>query len=218
MQIVREAYKNQIVDGGKRLLHQGLTVGTWGNLSVRDPETGLVYIKPSGMPYDDIVADDVVVMDQNGRIVEGKRKPSIEFRLHLAIYAHRPDVLAVLHTHAIYSSVFGILHEEIPAISEDFAEIIGQRVSCSHYELPGTEALAESVIAALGDEKALLLPNHGAVCVGSSFEEALKVCAVLEKTAHIYLLARAIGKPEVLKPEDVDIMKNFMKTSYGQDK
>jgi len=86
-------YKQEIVGFGKKLLDQGLTVGTWGNLSLKDRESGLIYIKPSGMPYEEISPDDVVVVDEEGAIIEGQRRPSIELQLHLAIYANRPDIL-----------------------------------------------------------------------------------------------------------------------------
>jgi len=122
----------------------------------------------------------------------------------------------VIHTHPIYSSVFGALHESIPAIAEDFAELIGNQVVCSAYQLPGTKALAQSVISALGEGNAVLMPNHGAVCVGATLANAYKVAAVLEKTAHIYLLARAIGTPHVLSESDVATMMEFMRHRYGQ--
>lgn len=214
--LIRDEFSRAIADGGRALVAHGLTVGTWGNLSVKDPETGLVYIKPSGMPYDCIKPADIVVMDGSGSVVEGKRRPSVEFHLHLAILNARPDVLAVVHTHPLYSSVFGVLHEEIPAIAEDFAQLIGEKAPCSVYALPGTEELARNVVVALGQGKAVLLPNHGTVCVGKSLEEAMNVAAVLEKTAHIYLMARPIGIPTVLSRDDIARMQEFMQTDYGQ--
>ena len=92
-------YRELIVKSGLRMANSGLTVETWGNISVRDPETGLVYLTPSAMPYDTITADDVVVCDLDGNIVEGTRKPTIETGMHLAIYRSRKDVNAVIHTH-----------------------------------------------------------------------------------------------------------------------
>ncbi|SLM19389.1 Ribulose-5-phosphate 4-epimerase-like epimerase or aldolase [uncultured spirochete] len=216
--LIKDEFKRAVVDGGMELLQQGLTVGTWGNLSVKDPETGLVYIKPSGMPYTSITPQDIVVMDERGAIVDGHRKPSIEFHLHLSIMRARSDVFAVIHTHPIYSSVFGVLREDIPAISEDFAQIVGDRASCCVYALPGTEELAKNVVVSLGEGKAVLIPNHGTVCVGHTLDEAMKVAAVVEKTAHIYLLARSIGTPHVLPHEDIVVMQDFMRNSYGQGK
>lgn len=214
--LIREELKRAVADGGRALVARGLTVGTWGNLSIKDQETGLVYIKPSGMPYETIEPEDIVVLDAAGRVVYGRRKPSVEFHLHLAILNARPDLGAVLHTHPLYSSVFGVLHEEIPAISEDFAQLIGERAPCSVYALPGTEELARNVVAALGSGMVVLLPNHGAVCVGKNLAEAMNVAAVLEKTAHIYLLARSIGTPRAIDARDVALMQKFMRNEYGQ--
>ncbi len=213
---IREEFKRAVADGGRALVARGLTVGTWGNLSIKDPATGLVYIKPSGMPYETIEPEDIVVLDAAGRVVDGKRTPSVEFHLHLAILNARPDLAVVLHTHPLYSSVFGVLGEEIPAISEDFAQLIGERAPCSVYALPGSEELAMNVVAALGPGRVVLLPNHGAVCVGKSLDDAMNVAAVLEKTAHIYLLARSIGSPHVIDPRDIALMQQFMRDGYGQ--
>jgi len=217
--LIKESFKTAIAESGLELLHEGLTVGTWGNLSVKDPETGLIYIKPSGMPYKDITAEDVVVMDRDFRVIEGRRKPSVEFHLHISIMNARPDIFAIIHTHPIYSSVFGVLHEAIPAISEDFAQLVGDRALCCEYAMPGTPKLAGNVVEALGSRgKAVLIPNHGAVCVGKNLDEAKKVAAVVEKTAQVYLLARSIGEPHVLSHEDVANMHAFFENSYGQEK
>ncbi len=137
---INPALKKAIVDGGLSLFNQGLTVGTWGNLSLRDRETGLIYIKPSGMPYPDITADDIVVMDKNFRVVEGHRKPSIEYHLHISVMNARDDVNAIIHTHPVYSSVFGVLREEIPGIA-GFVLIVGDKIVCCEYALPGTPQL-----------------------------------------------------------------------------
>jgi len=214
----KREFKKAIVDGGKYMLDQGLTVGTWGNLSIRDPETGLIYIKPSGMPYPDITEDDVVVMNSEFKVVEGHRKPSIEYNFHIAIMNARKDVNAVLHTHPIYSSVFGVLREDIPGISEDFVQIVGDKIINCEYSLPGTPELAVNVVKALGQNNAVLIPNHGTVCVGGDFAAAVKIIFVVEKSAHIYILARSIGKPCLIDPADIKAMQDFAKNFYGQGK
>ncbi len=180
--IGKSKFKQAIVDGGKYLFEQGLTVGTWGNLSIRDPETGLIYIKPSGMPYPEITENDIVVMNSDFKVVEGHRKPSIEFNFHIAIMNARKDVNAVIHTHPIYSSVFGVLREDIPGISEDFVQIVGDKIINCEYSLPGTPELAVNVVKALGQNNAVLIPNHGTVCVGGDFAAAVKIIFVVEKS------------------------------------
>ncbi len=211
-------FKRMIVEAGRQMIADGLTVGTWGNISVQDPETGLIYIKPSGMDYGKIVEDDVVVMNSEYQIVEGNRKPSIEHNFHIGIMNARDDVFAVVHTHPVYSSIFGVLRQEIPAVCEDFAQIVGESVICCEYALPGTKELAKNVERGLGDRGAVLIPNHGAVCVGASLADAFKVSFVLEKSARIYYMAKSVGNPHLISSQDVKAMQDFVKTSYGQDK
>jgi len=200
------------------MVRRGLTVGTWGNLSVRDPQSGLIYIKPSGMVYEDICPDDVVVMNDAMEIVWGKRKPSIEFGMHISIMKARPDVHAVIHTHPVYSSAFAVTLQDIPGISEDFVQIVGDRVICAEYALPGTMELAENVARGLGDRNAVMIPNHGTVCVGADIPGALKICYVVEKSAQIYILAKSIGTPQIISDEDIKAMQDFARNSYGQGK
>lgn len=218
MSLVRKKFKQFIVEGGMRLYEQGLTVGTWGNLSIRDPETNLFYIKPSGMPYPEIRTDDIVVMNEKTEIIEGHRKPSIEFNFHIAIMNHREDVNSVIHYHPVYSSVFGVLYEDIPGIGEDFVQLVGDRVINCKYALPGTKALADNVVEGMADRNAVIIPNHGTVCVGGDFETTLKTIHVVEKTAQIYILAKSIGTPNLIDPVDIAAMQDFARNHYGQDK
>lgn len=215
---INQAYKQMVVDGGNRMVELGLTVGTWGNISIRDTETGLIYIKPSGMPYEAITPEDVVVMNREMEIVEGTRKPSIEFALHISIMNAREDVNAVIHTHPIFSSAFCVTGQEIPGISEDFVQIVGDKVINCDYSLPGTPELAKNVVAGLGDRNAVLIPNHGTVCVGADIPAALKICHVVEKSAQIYIYARLLGTPQVISEEDMRAMQYFARNHYGQGK
>lgn len=215
---IRSDYLQQVVDGGMEMVRRELTVGTWGNISIRDTETGLIYIKPSGMPYESITPDDVVVMNSDKEIVWGKRKPSIEYGMHISIMNARPDVNVVIHTHPIYSSVFAVTLQEIPGISEDFVQIVGDKVICSEYALPGTPELAANVAKAIGERNAVLIPNHGTVCVGADVAGALKICHVVEKSAQIYILAKSVGTPHVISDEDIKAMQYFARNKYGQGK
>jgi len=218
---IKESYKQTIVDAGLTMLEEGLTVGTWGNISVRDLETGLIYISPSGMDYREIVPSDIVVLDLDLNIIDGKRVPSIEKETHIAVYRARAEVNAevnaVIHTHPLYSTVLGVNGMELPAISEDFAQIVGDKIICSKYALPGTKELSENVTLGLGEERnAVLLPNHGTLCVGEDMKSALTICHVVEKSAHIYILARSIGTPHLISAEDIKAMQDYKKNHYGQ--
>ncbi len=214
---VKNALKEMVVEAGLAMIEQGLSVATWGNISVRDDETGLIYITPSGMDYDAIQRQHIVVLDEDLEIIEGAARPSIEKQMHAAIYCARRDVNAVIHTHPLYSAVLGVNGMDLPGISEDFVQIVGERVACAEYALPGTEALAQNVVAALGERNAVLMPNHGTLCVGAGMKNAFKACQVVEKTAHIYILAQSIGHPRVLPPEDIQAMQALIQDAYGQE-
>ncbi len=213
---ISKEFKKLIVDTGLELYKQSLTVGTWGNISALDPETNLVYIKPSGMEYHEIKTADIVVVDKKGEIVEGFRKPSIETSMHLAIYNARDDVGAVIHYHPIYSSVLAITGVSLPGISEDFVQLVGDKVLCAKYALPGSKELAKNAVISLGERKAVFLLNHGTLCVGKDMKEAMRVCYVVEKTAHIYILSINVGKCRVIPEEDIKIMQDFAKDAYGK--
>ena len=210
-------YKKILLDSGLRMFHSGLTVETWGNISLRDPNNDHVYLTPSGMPYDKINEDDVIVAKVDGTIVDGTRKPTIEKELHLSLYRHRRDINAVLHTHPIYSQVFAVLREDIPPVIDEAAQILGGSVRCAKYALPGSNELAENCAELLKDSGyACLLANHGSVCIGADINMAFKVAAVLEMTAQIYVLARSIGKPIALGEKEIAIMHDFAYNKYGQ--
>ncbi len=216
--MVNNEYKQLIVDTGIEMLEKGITVGTWGNISCRDPETGLMYISPSGVDYSVITPDLVVVMDTDLNLVEGKAEPSVEKHMHAAVLKVRPDVNAVIHTHPVYSSAFGAAEKPLPAVSEDFVQIAGAEIQVAlPYELPGTAELGDAAVRALGRNNAVLLPGHGALVTGRDMKTALKVSLVLEKNAQIYLFAKLLGGDvRKFSNEEIDIMQDFAKNKYGK--
>jgi len=214
---ISERFKKLIVDTGRKLYKQNLTIGTWGNISVLDSDTDLVYIKPSGIEYNEIETKDIVVLEKKGKIVEGTRNPSIETSMHLAIYNARDNVGAIIHYHPIYSSVLAVTGLSLPGICEDFVQLVGNKVVCAKYGLPGSKELAKNAVIALGERKAVFLLNHGTLCVGKDMKEAMKVCYVVEKTAHIYILSKNIGKCRIIPEEAIKAMQDFAKNSYGKE-
>lgn len=213
-------YKKLLVESGKRMAGSGLTVETWGNISYRDPETGLVYLTPSAMDYDTIVEEDIVVCKLDGTIVEGTRKPTIETEMHLSVFRNREDVNAVIHTHPLYSMVYASQGKDIPLIIDEAAQVLGDTCRCAEYALPGSSELAANCLKALGAKaNACLVHSHGAVCVGADMEGAFKTAKVLEVTAQIYYMIEATGgKPAGISDENIAIMQDFVKNSYGQGK
>lgn len=210
---ISEKFKKMIVDTGRELHQQNLTIGTWGNISVLDSETGLIYIKPSGMDYNEINLEDVIVINKQGKIIEGFRKPSIEMPMHLSIYNARKDVGAIVHYHPIYSSVLAVTGFSLPGICEDFVQIVGEKVLCAKYALPGSDELAKNAVISLGNRNAVFLLNHGTLCVGRDIKEAMKVCYVVEKTSRIYILSKNLGKCRIISKEDIKFMQDFTKNS-----
>lgn len=213
-------YKKLIVDSGKRMANSGLTVETWGNISCRDVETGLVYLTPSAMLYDQITEDDVVVCAPDGTIVEGMRKPTIEKDLHLEIYRRRSEINAVIHTHPLYSMVYAAQGKDIALIIDEAAQALGDVCRCAEYALLGSEKLAQNCADALGEKSnSCLLHSHGAVCVGADMDKAFKTAKVLEMTAQISYMIEATGnKPVGISDENIAKMQDFVKNSYGQGK
>jgi L-fuculose-phosphate aldolase len=215
-QEIKDTLKKAVVEAGVTMVQQGLTVGTWGNVSIRDTETGLIYITPSGVDYEDIRAEGIVVLNDKIEVVDGSLKPSIEKEMHIAIYNAREDVNAIVHSHPIYSSVLGANRMELPGISEDFVQIVGDKVICTEYALPGSPDLARNAVKALGDRNAVFLSNHGTLCVGKDLKDALRISRVVEKAAQIYILAKSIGTPHLISEENIKAMQYFARNIYGQ--
>ncbi len=208
--------REDIVRMGKTMLSSGLTLATWGNISCRMGET--FCITPSGMDYGTLKPHDIVVMDMAGQVIAGGRRPSTEIAMHRAIYTARPDVGAIIHTHATASTVFAVTGREIPPITDEAAQILQGVVPVAAYALPGTEELAQHIVSALGDKaQACLVRAHGAVCLGKDLESAWLCARVLEQTCEIYRLALSTG--DIITPiteDNVEKMTQFLQNSYGQ--
>ena len=184
--------REAVLATAKRMLAAGLVEGTSGNISGRLPD-GLVCLTPSSVAYDTMSLDDLVVVDPDGAVVEGTRSPTTEKDLHLSVLRRYPELGAVIHTHAVYATMFALAHEPIPAVIEEVVVYLGGDVPCCDYEGTGTAALGDEVAARLADRGAALLANHGLVTCGPSPEAALHNAALAERTAKIVWGARAMG-------------------------
>ena len=208
--------RKKVVDKGIEMLSTNLTVGTWGNISCRVPGESYIAITPTGMSYDTLVPEDIVVLDLRGNTISGTRKPSIEVPLHLAIYNARKDIQAIVHTHSAYATAIAVARREIPGAVEDLVQIVGGNVRVNEYALPGTEQLGINTVKAMEGRNAVLLANHGMLGAGRDLEEALRVCQVVEKSAQITFLAQLMGGVVELSQDDIDGMRNFYLNAYGQ--
>lgn len=199
--------KRAVVEASQRMAQLGLVAGSSGNVSMRllpEGQRELLAITPTGKDYGGLKEDDIVVIDFDVETVEGHLAPSSESLLHIAIYRARPDVGAVIHTHAVFSSVAAVAGLDIPPLIDEMMVLMGGPVRVSEYAFPGTQELADRVCAALGERKAALVRNHGAVGVGRDLREALDVCALTERVAQIYVHALALGKVNLLPPDVVE--------------
>lgn len=189
-----EVLKESVLNVCKEMYRIGLVRGTSGNVSARDPETGLIAIKPSGVPYDDMKLEDIVVIDLERNIVEGSRKPSSEVPMHTQVYKERKDVNGIVHTHSLYATAFASVGREIPALNI-MSVAIGGSVPVAEYATPGSEELGREAVRAIGDRKAVLLKNHGVLAIGATLSSAFGVAIRVEEFAHMSFVAFQIGDP-----------------------
>jgi L-fuculose-phosphate aldolase len=178
--------KKAVLEAAKRMSEKGFVVGTAGNISIRIRESSgreLMAITPTSRYYDTIGVDDIAVVDFDGQRVEGEFSPSVETMLHIGVYKARKKVNAVIHNHPVFSSVFAVAGMEIPPIVDDQVTYLGGSIKVAEYALSGSEDLVKNALAALGPRNAVLVANHGAICVGKDLREAFTNCEMLEKTA-----------------------------------
>ena len=189
---------------------------TGGNVSARDPETGLVAIKPSGVRYEDLTAETMVVLDLDGTIVDGAYKPSSDTASHLYIYRHRPDVNGVVHTHSRYATAFAAVGRPIPVYLTAQADEFGGEIPCAGFTLIGDEGIGRLVVDGIGASPAILLKNHGVFTVGPSAKAAVKAAIMTEDVAATVFAALQLGTPDVLPEDVVDKLHDRYMNVYGQ--
>ena len=211
-----EAQRTELVRLHAELPRHDLVVWTGGNVSARDPESGLVAIKPSGVRYGELTAESMVVLDLDGTIVEGALKPSSDTASHLHIYRHRPDVNGVVHTHSRYATAFAAVGRSIPVYLTAQADEFGGEIPCAGFALIGDEAIGAQVVATIGRSPAVLLKNHGVFTIGPSAGAAVKAAVMVEDIAATVWLALQLGTPDVLPDEVVEQLHRRYTTVYGQ--
>ena len=213
-----EALREQVWKLNLDLPKNGLVAWTSGNVSGRDPATGYVVIKPSGVKYEDLRPEQLVVLDMDGKVVEGNLKPSSDTASHLYIYRHRPDVGGVVHTHSSYATAFATLGKPIPVCLTAIADEFGGPIPCGGFALIGGEEIGKVVIESIGDSPAVLLKNHGVFTIGKDAEAAVKAAVMVEDVARTVWLALQIGQPDEIAPADVAKLRRRYLYEYGQAK
>ena len=203
--------REQLLSISRRLCELGLNRGTSGNASVRDGSGFLV--TPTGMTVEAMTPHDMVWMSFDGK-VQGERQPSSEWRFHRDILQARPEVDAVIHTHAMFATTLACLHREIPPFHYMIAVAGGDTIRCAPYALFGSQALSDAALAALRDRRACLLANHGMIAVGGDLEQALAIAVEVETLCEQYWRALQAGEPVLLTAEQMaEVMEQFK--GYG---
>ena len=211
-----EELKKVVYECNLELPKNGLVQWTSGNVSGRDKETGYVVIKPSGLSYEKMTAGDMVVVDLDGKVIEGELAPSSDTASHLYVYKHRDDVFGMVHTHSNYATAFAAVGKTIPACLTNIAENFGEGIPLGAYAPIGGESIGAEIVRSIGDSTAILMKNHGVFTIGPSPMSALKSAIVAEDVAKTYWLALQVGDPTILGAEEVAEHHHWYKSSYGQ--
>jgi L-fuculose-phosphate aldolase len=205
--------RQAVTEYANQLITTGLVKGTGGNISLANGDKSLVAITPSGVAYETMRPEDVVVVDMDGNRAQGHYLPSSELGFHLALLRQRPDVKAVVHTHSDYSTAMACLHWELPAVHYLIGSA-GFNVPLAPYATFGTQALADGICATIGEGNAVLLANHGLVTVGGSLKNAFSTAEMVEYVAKLYLITKSVGTPVLLGTEQMqDVLWKF--STYG---
>ncbi|HEX7706006.1 MAG TPA: class II aldolase/adducin family protein [Thermoanaerobaculia bacterium] len=188
----------------KRMWQEGLVVGSAGNVS-RRVDAARIAITPTSIPYDELTPKEIVLVElESGRTVDSIAAPSSELPMHLAVYRSCPEVAAIVHTHAPYITTLSVLRKPLPPIIDEMMMYLGGTIEVTDYAFTGTDAVGENVIRVLGDRAAVILANHGNVCVGRDLRQALHVAIVMESSARVYVTALQIGEPFPLPPSSIE--------------
>lgn len=209
-----EATKREIIKAGMSLDRYGLIALTGGNVSVR-MESGEILITPSGMIYEDLVEDDILVMDINGKIIEGTRKSSSDTEAILYIMQNRPDVHAAIHTHQPYATAIGLIQDVFEVNLTTLANATAGPVPVTPYSSAGSIEMGMDTVKYIGDSLAVILAHHGVMTIGKNLKQALYAAVYLEEAAKCYLAARACGETKKMTPEQIEQSIEVFKY-YGQ--
>jgi L-fuculose-phosphate aldolase len=205
---LEDELREELCWAGKILAREGLVLGREGNISARIVGTDRIIIKPSKFAMNELSPGDLIVVDLDGKLVEGDHKPSKETPMHTSIYKHRADVKAVFHTHPIYSTCLGIMGKPIVPLSFAGFRAVVKGIPVVPYHHPGSIELANAIVKTLGEDRlAVLLKYHGLVVVGENVKAALGLSIAVEKAAKVQLLCSLLGKP---KPIPRKLIKEFL--------
>jgi L-ribulose-5-phosphate 4-epimerase len=211
-----ESLRLEICSLHAELPRYNLVSWTSGNVSGRDPASGWVVIKPSGVPYAELTPDNMVVVDLQGKVIEGQWKPSSDTFAHVYIYRHRPEVNGVVHTHSTYATAWAAVGRPIPAILTAICDEFGGPIPVGAYAKIGGDEIGQEIIRSIGSSPAILMKNHGVFTIGKSPEAAVKAAVMVEDVARTAFYAYQLGQPDEIPPEEVARAHKRYLEEYGQ--
>jgi L-ribulose-5-phosphate 4-epimerase len=202
----------------QHLVRYGLVVWTGGNVSGRVPGTDLFVIKPSGVEYDDLTPESMILCDLGGVVLEGDFAPSSDTAAHAYVYRHMPEVGGVVHTHSPYATAWAARGEAVPCVITGQADEFGGEIPVGPFAIIGDESIGEGIVATLTGHRsrAVLMQNHGVFTIGRNARDAVKAAVMAEDVARTVHLARQLGEPIPIPPDKIDALFNRYQNVYGQ--
>jgi L-ribulose-5-phosphate 4-epimerase len=211
-----ESLRQEICRYHAELPRNNLVSWTSGNVSGRDPASGWVVIKPSGIPYSELTPENMVVVDLEGRVIEGQLKPSSDTFAHVYVYRHRNEINGVVHTHSTYATAWAAVGRPIPAILTAICDEFGGPIPVGAYAKIGGNEIGQEIIRSIGSSPAILMKNHGVFTIGKSPEAAVKAAVMVEDVARTAYFAYQLGRPDEIPPEEVARAHKRYLEQYGQ--
>jgi L-ribulose-5-phosphate 4-epimerase len=213
-----ERLRREVADLHRELVRYGLVVWTAGNISARVPGADLLVIKPSGVPYDELTPENMVVCDLHGNVVEGDHQPSSDTATSAFVYRSMPDVGGVVHTHSTYATAWASRGEAIPCVLTMMADEFGGEIPIAPFARIGDEEIGRAIVETLRNHRsnAVLLKNHGVFTIGKTAKDAVKAAVMCEDVARSVHIARQLGSPAPIAAADIDALYDRYQNEYGQ--
>jgi L-ribulose-5-phosphate 4-epimerase len=211
-----EALRREICLLHAELIRNNLVAWTSGNVSGRDPKTGLVVIKPSGIRYQALTPENMVVVDMEGAPVEGGYKPSSDTLAHVYVYRHRPDVNGIVHTHSCFATAWAAVGKPIPPVLTAICDEFGGSIPVGAYAKIGGDEIGREIVGSIGNSPAILMKNHGVFTVGRTPEAAVKAAVMVEDVARTVYYALRLGTPAEIPADEVLRAHQRYLEDYGQ--
>jgi L-ribulose-5-phosphate 4-epimerase len=210
--------RTQVAALHAELVRYGLVVWTAGNVSARVPGRDLLVIKPSGISYDDLTPESMIVCDLDGTVVDGDLAPSSDTAAHAYVYRHMPRIGGVVHTHSTYATAWAARAEPVPCVLTAMADEFGADIPVGPFALIGDDSIGRGIVETLDGHRspAVLMRNHGVFTIGADARAAVKAAVMCEDVARTVHIARQLGEPVPIARPDIDRLYDRYQNVYGQ--